>query len=89
MFDYDEESKRAVEILDKYDLSPYLINRYGIDLFVIRENLINVLGKAVGDVTISNLSVDEFAEYLHQRYKARIEEVPVYYFWWNDREGNK
>lgn len=35
MFDYDEDSKKAAETLDKYDFTPILKRCYGVDIYMI------------------------------------------------------
>lgn len=83
MFDYDEESKRAAEVLDKYDLSPILQSCRGVDIYDIESRIEEHSDEAAS--AVENLTTDELAEYFHQRYGMRIEEVPHYYMWWNDR----
>lgn len=83
MFGYDESSKEAAEILDKYDFSSALKPCYGVDIYDI-EDWIEEYGDEVSEA-VHELTVDEFAEYLHQKYGMRIEEVSRYYVWWNDR----
>lgn len=83
MFDYDEESRLAVEVLDKYDFTSVLKNCYGIDIYDIEE-LLESFGEEVSKA-VSDLTTEEFAEYLHLRYDMRIEEVSRYCIWWNSR----
>lgn len=83
MFDYDQESKHAAEVLDKYDFSPTLRNCYGVDLYDIGD-LLKSYGGEVFEA-ISNLTTDELIEYLHQKYDVRVEEVSRYCIWWNSR----
>ena len=37
MFDYDEDSKKAAETLDKYDFTPILKRCYGVDIYDIED----------------------------------------------------
>ena len=39
MFDYDEDSKKAAETLDKYDFTPILKRCYGVDIYDIEDGL--------------------------------------------------
>lgn len=83
MFDYDENAKQSVEILDKYDLNHILKNCYGVSIYDVRDQLTHI-DKKVNDA-VYNLSIDELAEYLHKRYSMRIEEIIIPYVWYNDR----
>lgn len=85
MFDYDQKAKNSVDVLDKYDFSPLLKSCYGVDIDDIRDWL-EEYGEEVSK-EIMELTTDELVEYLHLRYGVRVEEVPQYYIWWNDRHG--
>ena len=87
MFDYDEESRLAAEKLDKYDFTDILKQCYGVNIFDVKY-MLRDLEEEIFD-EISDLTTDEFAEYLHQRYGMKIEEVLTTYVWWNDRNGCK
>ena len=85
MFDYDEESKRAAEILDKYDLTDILKECRGKEVYEIEDEI-----KKINDElceAIESLTYTEFSDYLVERYKMRIQEVIISYMWWNDRDG--
>lgn len=85
MFDYDQEAKNAVDVLDKYDFSPLLKSCRGVDLQDVRDWL-EEYGEEISKA-IAELTIDELVEYLHLRYGVRVEEVSRYYIWWNDRYG--
>lgn len=80
MFDYDPESKKAVEILDKYDISQLLKNCHGVNL----SNLSELFENYSCDVyaVILNLSPDELEIYLIEKYSVRIEEVTERFVYW-------
>lgn len=83
MFDYDEESKKAAETLDKYDLTSILKGCHGTDIYDVEE-----LIKNYGDETceaVENLSDYELADYLHQRYGMTIQEISRYCVWWSNK----
>ena len=85
MFDYNEESKRAAEILDKYDLTDVLKECRGREVSEIEEEI-----KKINDElceAIENLTYVEFSDYLIERYKMRMEEASISYMWWNDKDG--
>ena len=81
MFDYDEESKKAVEVLDKYDFSIVLESCRGVDVYDIKDWLEKYGGEV--EEAIPELTDYEFAEYLRQRYGMGIQEVSLYCAWWN------
>lgn len=83
MFDYDADSKHAAEVLDRYDFSSVLRNCYGVKLYDVKEWL-ERYGEEVSEA-ISDLTTDELAEYLRQKYGVRVEEVLRYYIWGNDK----
>ena len=85
MFDYDEESKKAAETLDKYDFSIILKSCRGVDIYDIEDWIRKEYGDEVGEA-IHTLADYEFADYLHQRYGMNIQEVSRYCVWWNDRK---
>ena len=85
MFDYDEESKRAVEILDKYNLTDMLKEYRGIEANEIEDEIKNINDELCE--AIESLTYAEFSDYLIERYKMRMEEVIINYIWWNDRDG--
>lgn len=76
MFDYDEYASDAVKVLDKYDLREiisWIINCGTKDSYDIKEALVEhytnecVGCEEVGEA-LENLSLDEFREYLTERY---------------------
>ena len=85
MFDYDQEAKNAVDVLDKYDFSPLLKSCYGVDIYDISDWL-EEYGEEVSKAIVE-LTTDELVEYLHLRYGVRVEEVSRCCIWWNDRLG--
>lgn len=86
MFDYDENAKAAVDKLDKYDLKERLIACYDLrllDPFMIRERI--ALKYPELEDVISDLTEDEFMEYLCKRYHVRFDEVVHYRLWYNPK----
>ena len=85
MFDYDEESKKAAEILDKYNLTDMLKEYRGIEANEIKEEI-----KKINDElceAMESLTYEEFCDYLVKRYRMRMQEVSINYMWWNDKDG--
>lgn len=85
MFDYDEESKRAAEILDKYNLTDILKECRGREASEIEEEI-----KKINDElceAVESLTYEEFCDYLVKRYKMGLQEVSISYMWWNDKDG--
>lgn len=83
MFNYDEASKLAAETLDKYNLTNILKKVRSIDIAEVRELLCH-FNKEVAEAS-QELTLDELAQYLHERYGMKIDEILVPYIWWNDR----
>lgn len=73
MFDYDEEAKRAVPILDRYDLSRYLDYKYRRNIYDVIDS-IDMSDKEFAEA-FDCLSLDEFVEYLHDRYGVQSYEI--------------
>ena len=86
MFEYDFISHNAAEELDKYDFTDLLHycydnglrNPWDIADVMISEH--NELGAEDG--AIDCLSIDEFIEYLSERYNVCFEEVITYRMWY-------
>lgn len=80
MFEYDAESCKAVELLDRLDLTEILtrcIDNRIIDLWDIRDELMKdsvEIEKAVEDLTF-----DELMEYLSKRYNLHFNEEITYH----------
>lgn len=83
MFDYDVESKIAAETLDKYNFHSVLQTCYGVDLYDIEE-ILEKFGEEVKKA-IEDLTTEELAEYLHQKYGMRVQEVSRYCLWWTKK----
>lgn len=81
MFDYDKESKKAVEILDKYNLANILKQCHGMEIYHVADKL-KEYNKEIENA-ISSLSAYELSLYLENRYQAKITEEIIQYFWWN------
>lgn len=81
MFEYDKDSMRAAEILDKYDLSPFLKNCDGIDVYILKESPPTTIEEI--SEALSELTTYEIAFYLEKRYGMHTEEIAHYYVWWN------
>lgn len=84
MFDYGPESKKAVELLDKYDLSPVLKQCRGNYAYEVGE-LIGRYGEEA-QRAVENLTDYELATYLHRKHNMRMEEVSQYCLWWSERK---
>lgn len=84
MFEYDDESPKAVEVLDKYDLTNLLSNFHGSDIYEIID-CIDGLGNDEITKAVQDLTIDEFVTYLEKRYKMRSEEVTRYAMWWSGK----
>lgn len=84
LFDYDPESKKAVETLDKYDFSPVLEQCRGNDVYEAGK-LIGQYGEEATQA-VENLTEYELATYLHQKYDMKMEEVSQYLLWWRGRK---
>lgn len=76
MFDYCQEAKKAVEELDKYDLSDILKQCYEIgwrDPLDIGER--GIIGKYPElEGSVHALDLDELMEYLMEKYPVRFSE---------------
>lgn len=76
MFDYCQEAKKAVEELDKYDLSDILKQCYEIgwrDPWDIGER--GIIGKYPElEGSVHALDLDELMEYLMKKYPVRFSE---------------
>lgn len=76
MFDYCQEAKKAVEELEKYDLSDILKQCYEIgwrDLWDIGER--GIIGKYPElEGSVHALDLDELMEYLMEKYPVRFSE---------------
>lgn len=75
MFDYDPVCKAAVEVLDKYDLSLAFRDRGKVNTYDLAEIIMNEF--PVGEVVdaVDNLSSDEIADYLVDRYNMCQSEI--------------
>ena len=85
MFEYDDASSRAADTLDKYDLTDILSGCYDIgwrDPWDILHKGILARHPELEDAA-DNLSMDEFMEYLCNKYHVRFEEVISYRMWYN------
>lgn len=85
MFEYDTASKKASETLDEYDFADILSECYDIgmrDPWDILHRGILARYPELEDAA-DNLSVDEFMEYLSNKYHVRFEEVISYQMWYN------
>ncbi len=81
MFDYDEESAHAVEVLDKYDFTTNLEKakeqRMGCG------DLIDYLGMESDEVSLAleDMTEDEVMIYLQTRYHIHFGEETSYYIY--------
>lgn len=85
MFEYDIHAKHAAEELDKYNFTEILHYCYHNGLrnpWDIADVMISEYEElGVEDGAIESLSIDEFTEYLSERYNVWFEEVITYRMW--------
>lgn len=80
MFDYDQASCKAASALDNYDLTEVLLecrNSGYRDPWDIQEKGIIVNFPEL-ETVLDDLSLDEFMDYLRNRYTVRFDEVISY-----------
>lgn len=91
MFDYCQEAKKAVEELDKYDLSDILKQCYEIgwrDTWNIREH--GIIGKYPElEGSVHALALDELMEYLMEKYPVRFSERISYAMYLVSKSNNE
>ena len=83
MFDYDLDSKRAVEKLDEYDFTDILSECYDMgmrDPYDIGDCISEDYPEL--EDTIADLTGCEWMEYLTARYPVRFEEISHYRMWY-------
>lgn len=81
MFEYDELSSNAVKILDKYNLEDEILQckkRGYLDPYDIRDYIQMLTSNLELIDALEELSLDEFMEYLTERYKIRWQEIISY-----------
>lgn len=80
MFEYDKDSQKAAEELDKYDLTQVLSDCYDngtVEAWDIQHEGILVKYPELEDA-MDNLTLDEFIEYIQKRYNVVFDEVITY-----------
>ena len=86
MFEYDIYAQHAAEELDKYDFTDLLRYCYDngyVNPWDIADVMISEYNeRGVEDGAIESLSLDEFIEYLSERYNIGFEEVITYRMWY-------
>ena len=86
MFEYDKYAKAAADKLDEYDFTEILSWCYdnGLrDPWDIRCKIEDEHYElSVDDGALDNLSIDEFMDYLSEKYSVRFEEVTTYRMWY-------
>ncbi len=91
MFDYCQEAKKAVEELDKYDLSDILKQCYEIgwcDPWDIGEH--GIIGKYPElEGSVHALDLDELMEYLMKKYPVRFSERISYAMYLVSKSNNE
>ena len=91
MFDYCQEAKKAVEELDKYDLSDILKQCYEIgwrDPWDIGER--GIIGKYPElEGSVHALDLDELMEYLMKKYPVRFSERISYVMYLVSKSNNE
>lgn len=81
MFEYDVESARAVEELDKHDLTIILRGIHDVDVYEIIDLIYNTKNIEIINA-IECLTIDELIIYLERRYKMKsIEKTTTFMYW--------
>ena len=80
MFDYDENAKKAAQVLDQYNFTAILKECHIVSIHEIIDQLTQY-NENVADA-LDDLSSDEVASYLHQRYGMHIQEITELYVSW-------
>lgn len=83
MFDYDKEAQNAVIILDKYNLTEVLKKCHGKQLYDVAK-MLESYNQEIANI-IFDLSADELAIYLQERYYGHIKEQIIPYFYYNNK----
>jgi hypothetical protein len=79
MFEYSKEAMRAVKEIDKYDLKPaihWCFKNHKRIYYEVQDKII--LEYPSLEQAIEDLTIDEFMEYLRQRYNIIFDEVSTY-----------
>ena len=82
MFEYDNNAKMAVEILDKYDISEELLDGHGMEVGEVQDMLLNKFkdNKDLANAIVE-LSEDELCTYLNKKYDIKVTEETRYFLW--------
>lgn len=82
MFEYDNNAKLAVEILDKYDISEELLDGHGMEVGEVQDMLLNKFkdNKDLANAIVE-LSEDELCTYLNKKYDIKVTEETRYFLW--------
>lgn len=81
MFEYDDESAKAAEELDKHDLTTALKNVHGADIYEVKERIRSLETPEISEA-VECLTIDELVLYLERRYHMRTTEEVVSFMWW-------
>ena len=81
MFEYDAESAKAADELDKHDLAPVLREFHGANVYEVAERIKDSGGAKIANA-VECLTIDELVLYLERRYRMRSTEEVVSFMWW-------
>lgn len=86
MFEYDTSSQQAAEYLDGLDLKGRLIQSWKIgktEVYDLKRALVDLTfeptEKEALEEALEELTIDEFLDYLHERYNINYHEEISYY----------
>ncbi len=84
MFEENEDAKKAVKVLDKYDFSEILKNVHFKDVYDITDDIgWSQMGNEEIRSAFDDLTSEEAAMYFKERYKMYCNIFPSYYMSWN------
>lgn len=84
MFEYNTDSSKAAEKLDRYDLTDVLKDVHGVDVYEVAEK-ISSIGNAEISEAIDCLTIDELVLYLERRYEMGTTEEVRSFMWWRSK----
>lgn len=84
MFEYNAESSKAAEKLDRYNLTDVLKDVHGVDIYEVAE-IISSMGNAEISKAIDCLTIDELVLHLERRYEMGTTEEVRSFMWWRSK----
>lgn len=84
MFEYNTDSSKAAEKLDRYDLTDVLKDVHGVDVYEVAE-IISNMGNSEISEAIDCLTIDELVLYLERRYGMGATEEVRSFMWWRSK----